>query len=157
MSRALTALARRALNAQETGEAFLILLTIDHPNLSAPIRVTSDAVDTVSRGETFAAYPFELSLPDDGEGRAPRAKLVIDNVDRVIVQAVRSLAGAPVALIEIVRAGDPDTVEARFADFRLVNVAYDALAVRGDLSIEDFTTEPFPAAVFSPSLFPGLF
>jgi hypothetical protein len=73
------------------------------------------------------------------------------------VQAVRSLTSAPALLIEIVRAADPDTVEARFADFRLTNVTYDAHLVQGDLTVEDFTTEPFPAAVFSPGLFPGLF
>jgi hypothetical protein len=157
MSRALTAAVRRALFAPETEEAFLILLTLSHPGLAAPLRVTSDAVDTDSRGETFAACPFDLALPDDSDARAPRARLSVDNVDRAIVQAVRSLESPPAVLIEIVRAAAPDTVEARFADFRLVNVTYDAHLVQGDLCVEDFTTEPFPAAIFSPSLFPGLF
>lgn len=157
MSRALSNIARQALHAEGTEEAFLVLLTLSHADLAEPLRVTSDAVDTLSRGETFIAYPFELSLPDDDDSRVPRAKLAIDNVDRSIVLAVRSLSTAPVVLVEIVRASDPDTVEARFADFRLANVLYDAHLVQGDLSIEDFTTEPFPAHVFSPSLFPGLF
>jgi hypothetical protein len=82
---------------------------------------------------------------------------VIDNIDRRIVQAVRSLTSAPAVLIEIVRAADPDTVEARFVDFKLANVTYDAQVVEGDLTVEDFTAEPFPSASFSPSLFPGLF
>jgi hypothetical protein len=70
---------------------------------------------------------------------------------------VRSLSTAPTALIEIVRAASPDTVEAQFVDFKLTNVTYDALRVEGDLTLEDFTAEPFPSAIFSPSLFPGLF
>src|SRR5690606_26781497 len=118
-------LARQALYAPQTEDAFLVLLTLDHENLSAPVRVSSDAVDTESRGEVFVAFPFSLSLPDDEDGRSPRARLVIDNVDRQVVQAVRALSSAPTLLIEVVRAADPDTVEARFADFRLVNVAYD--------------------------------
>lgn len=157
MSRALSLAARTALNAAETGEAFLILLTFTHPGLAAPIRVSGDAVETVSRGETFAAYPFDLLLPDDGEGKSPRARIVIDNIDRQIMAAVRSLQSAPTLLIEIVRAADPDTVEAVFHDFRLQNVTYDSQAIEGDLSIEDFTAEPYPAASFSPSLFPGIF
>lgn len=157
MSRSLTALARRAVHAAETEEAFLVLLTLSHDDLSEPIRVTSDAVDTISRGETFVAFPFDLSLPDDDEGHAPRARLAIDNVGREIVQAVRALASPPTVLMEIVRAAEPDTVEARFADFRLTNVTYDAHLVQGELSVEDFTTEPFPANVFSPGGFPGLF
>ncbi len=157
MSRSISSLTRQALYAPETGDAFLILLTITHATLEEPIRVTSDAVDTVSRGETFVAFPFDLVLPDDGEGRAPRAKLTIDNVDRTIVQAVRGLTSSPGVLIEIVRAADADTVEARFLDFKLINVSYDAQRVEGVLTIEDFTAEPFPAGTFSPGLFPGLF
>ena len=157
MSRSLSGATLQALNAPGTGEAFLILLTLDHADLAQPIRVTSDTVATASRDHDFVPYPFEIILPDDLDSRAPRAKLVIDNVDRQIVQAVRSLSSAPTVLIEIIRAADPETVEAQFVDFRLTNVSYDAHRVEGNLTLEDFTAEPFPAAVFSPGLFPGLF
>lgn len=157
MSRDISLTARQALHAQETDDAFLILLTISHASLPVPIRVTSDAATTVSRGESFVSFPFTLSLPDDDEGRSPRARLVIDNVDRQIVQAVRTLTSAPTVQIEIVRSAEPDVVEAAFADFRLYNVNYDSHVVEGDLTLENFTAEPFPAAVFSPSLFPGMF
>lgn len=157
MSRPLSLPARAALYAPETGEAFIILLTISHPDLPAPIRVSGDSLDTESRGETFAAFPFALSLPDDEDNKSPRARLVIDNVDRTIVRAVRQLTSSPTVRIEIVRAAAPDTVEARFEDFRFTNISYDSQVVEGDLTIEDFTAEPYPAASFSPSLFPGLF
>lgn len=157
MSRDLTSLTRQAIYAAETGDAFLILLTIDHDDLEQPIRVTSDAVETESRGDTFTPFPFDLILPDDLDDRSPRARLVIDNIDRQIVMAVRNLSSSPNVLIEIVRAADADTVEAQFVDFKLTTVAYDVHKVEGNLTIEDFTAEPFPAAVFSPSLFPGLF
>lgn len=157
MSRVLSSLTRQALYAAETGEAFLILLTISHPNLDTPVRVTSDSVQTASRGNTFVPFPFDLSLPDEHEMRSPRARLVIDNVDRQIVQVVRSLSSAPTVLIEIIRAADPDTVEAQFFDFKLTGVSYDAQRVEGDLTIEDFVAEPYPAASFSPGFFPGLF
>lgn len=157
MSRDTTLAARMALNAQETGEAFLILLTLSHPSMQAPLRVTSDAVETQSRGESFVPFPFELTLPDDDGNGAPQARLAIDNIDRQIVRSLRELGSAPFVLIEIVRAAEPDTVEARFADFRLTDVTYDSRVVEGILGIEDFTAEPYPANVFSPGLFPGLF
>ena len=157
MSRALSTLTRQALYAQETGEAFLILLTLSHANLAVPIRVTSDALTTVSRGNIFTPFPFDLTLPDDQENKPPAAKLAIDNIDRQIVLAVRSLPTAPAVLIEIIRAAAPEVVEAQFVDFKLTNVTYDSHRVEGSLTVEDFTAEPFPAAVFSPSLFPGLF
>ncbi len=157
MSRALSQTARQALYAGETGEVFLVLLTLSHPSLTEPIRVSSDAVNTVSRGDTFIAYPFDLFIPDDTESASPRARLTIDNIDRQIVAAVRNATTAPSILIEIVLASDPDTVEASFPDFKLTNVKYDAISVSGDLTIEDFTSEPWPAAVFSPANFPGIF
>ncbi len=157
MSRNISGAGRQSLYAAQTGEAFLILLTISHSDLTAPIRVTSDAVTTVSRGDSFVPFPFELILPDDLDNRSSRARLAIDNIDRQIVQAVRTLASAPAVLIEIVRAAAPDSVEAQFVDFKLTNVSYDSQRVEGTLTIEDFTAEPFPAAIFSPGLFPGLF
>lgn len=157
MSRPISADTKTALFAAETDDAFLILLTFMHEDLVEPIRVTSDAVETISRGNIFVAYPFNITLPDDEEKRPPKARLVIDNVDRQITATIRTLQSAPTLLIEIVRAAEPDTVEARFEDFRLFDVTYDSQVITADLGIEDFTAEPYPSASFSPSLFPGLF
>jgi len=128
-----------------------------NPALATPICVTSDEVTTVSNGVSFVPFPFDLVLPNDMDSKSYRAKLVIDNIDRSIVQAVRSLTTAPSVQIQIVRAATPDVIEVQFVDFNLTNVTYDAYRVQGDLTVEDFTAEPFPAAIFSPGLFPGLF
>ncbi len=146
-----------ALMAQETGEAFIVLIKIDHPNLSAPIRVSSDGVNTSSNGETFIAFPFELELPISDPDQPPRARITIDNVDRSIVTAIRSINTEATVDIDVVLGSDPDTLEVSFTGFKLVNVDYDALVVAGDLSFEDFFSEPFPSRVFSPADFPGGF
>lgn len=157
MSRNLSAPTRRALFAADSGDAFIILLTFTHEALATPIRVCSDSGDTTSRGNIFVAYPFDLTLPDDDEARAPRARLVIDNVDRQIIATLRNLQTSPVLTLEVVRAAEPDVVEAVFHDFRLHNVRYDSQVIEADLTIEDFTAEPYPAGSFTPSLFPGIF
>lgn len=157
MARTLSPTAQQAINAPETGEAFIVLLTIDHPGFTQPIRVSSDAVDTVSRGNTFIAFPFTLSLPDDTDDRPPRARLSIDNIDRQVIQAIRSINSAPSVLIEIVRGADPETVEAAFPDFQMREIGYDVVVVEGVLALEELEGEPYPARVFSPADFPGLF
>ena len=157
MSRSLSTLMQQSIYAAETGDAFIILLTLSHPDLPQSICVTSDEVTTTSNSVSFVPYPFDLVLPNDIDSKSYRAKLVIDNIDRAIVQAVRSLTTAPNVLIQIVRAVSPDTIEAQFVDFALTNISYDAWRVQGDLTVEDFTAEPFPASCFSPGLFPGLF
>ena len=157
MSRNITPAARAALHAPETDDVFLVLLTLDHADMSAPIRVCNNTTDITSRGDIYIAYPFQLTLPDDEDNRPPRARLTIDNIDRQIVQAVRDLTSSPTVTIDIIRAAEPDVVEAQFQDFRFTNISYDSHMVEGDLTVEDFTAEPYPAASFSPSLFPGLF
>ena len=157
MSRNLSTDALKAIYAQETGEAFLILLTLDHDTLAQPLRVSSDAVNTDSRGDTYVAFPFELVLPDDRENTAPRARLVIDNVSREVLSAIKTLNTAPTVKMEIIRSSAPDVVEAVFPDFKLTNIKYNALTIKGDLTLEDFTAEPYPSTIFSPSTFPALF
>ncbi len=157
MSRSVSDTFKIAVNAPQTGECPILLVTIDHADLTSPIRVSSDGVDTVSRTNTFTACPFRLALPSDSDERPPRAALEVDNVDRAQVQAIRSITGAPTVLMEIVLASDPDTVEASFPDFELKRADYDRLAVSGELSLENFLGEPYPAAKFTPADFPGVF
>lgn len=157
MTRTVSSGTRSALFAQQSSDAFVILLTFTHGDLATPLRVCSNDQDVISRGDLFVAYPFDLTLPDDNEVRTPRARLTIDNVDRQIVATLRALASSPVLTLEVVRAAEPDVVEAFFYDFRLRNVRYDSQVVEADLTIEDFTAEPFPAGSFTPSQFPGIF
>jgi hypothetical protein len=155
--RNLSADALRALHAPQTGEAFVVLLTLSHASLDTPLRVAGSDTVVFSRGDEFTPYPFALTLPDDAARQSPEARLVIDNVDRQIMAALRGLSSAPAVTIEIVRAAAPDVVEARFDAFRLGQVSYDSRLIEGILSLEDFTAEPFPAGSFSPGHFPGLF
>jgi len=157
MSRNLSLTTLRAIHGQETQEVFIVLLTIDHDDLVAPIRVCGNDVDMISRGESFLAYPFELKLPDDNDNQAPRAHLTIDNVGQQIIQTIRLIRSAPTVLIEIIRAADADIIEAQFPDFKFVNIQYNALTIQGDLTVENFTAEPFPAGQFTPSEFPSMF
>lgn len=157
MSRNVSLTTRQALYDQETGESFLLLVTINHDDLPQPIRVSSDEVDTVSRGNTFQKCAFEITLPDDVEERAPRARVRIGNVDRQIVKTIREIQTAPTITIEVVPGSDPDTVEAAFPDFILSDVSYDALVIEGEMSLDELLSEPFPSGRFDPARFPGLF
>lgn len=157
MSRNVSAELKQAVYAQETTQEFIVLITLSHPDLADPIRVNSSAVDVVSNGDTFIAYPFDVVLPDDVDDRPPRAKLRIDNISREIILAIRTISSAPSVNIQIVMASSPNTIEAEFLDFKLSNITYDQLTVEGDLTLEEFIGEPYPARVFSPADFPGLF
>lgn len=157
MSRSLTTTAVQAANAQETGEVFLILLTISHASLSPSIRVVGNTEDIVSNGETFLAFPFEITLPDDAPESVAQVSLKIDNVDRQIVDAIRSISSPPTVSIDVILASDPDTIEAGPFNMTLLQSDYDVLTVTGELVFEDVLNEPFPGDSFDPVGFPGLF
>lgn len=157
MSRTVSAAAKQALFGQETDEAFLMLLTIDHEDLAVPIRVANNVEDVVSRGDTYVAFAFEIDLPGESAEALARPRLRIDNVDRQIVDALRLIDSAPSVVMEIVMASTPDTVEAGPFNMTLERAQYDELVVTGELAFEDILNEPFPGESYTPDKFPGLF
>lgn len=166
MPRPLSNAAKQAIYAQSTDEVFIVLVTIEHENFEAPIRVCSDPFEVlpdlgvkgvVSRGEEYIYLPFTINLPLQDEQGIARASISIDNISREIVAAVRQASTALGVSIEIVLASDVDTPELSVQDFRLETVSYDAFTVSGDISIEYFELEPYPARRFTPSDFPGIF
>lgn len=157
MSRSLSTVAKIAIFSQETAEVFLLLLTIAHPNLSPPIRVVNNQQDITSGGDTYTAFPFEITLPDEKEESIPWMRLAIDNVDKQIVQAMRSLTSPPTITLTVVLASQPDTVEVSFTGFVLRDVTHNALVVEGSLMLEDVLNEAYSQHSFTPNLYAGLF
>jgi hypothetical protein len=70
-----------SLNAQDTSEAYLVLLEIDAGEVD-PYRFTSDAVNTVVGLDTYESFPFDITLPKSVDGKVSTAQLSVTNVDR---------------------------------------------------------------------------
>ena len=157
MSRTLSTAALEAIYSQETAQVFLVLLMIDHADMSSPIRVVNNHQAITSNSQTYVPYAFEFDPPDEREGVITSAKLVIDNIDRTIVATIRGLTTAPTVTVSIVLADSPDTIEAGPLEFQLKNVSYDVETVSGDLVYNDIDTINIPGDVFNPVDFGGLF
>lgn len=155
--RSLSSTAKAGVFAQETEQVYLVLLEIAHSSLGTPIRVVNNYADVVSNGVTYSAFPFEISLPDDTDEKMPNVMLSIDNVDRVIVNAIRSITGPPTITISVVLASSPSTIEAGPYSMTLREASYDAATVTGSLAVEDMLNEPYPSDLMTPANFPGLF
>ena len=59
--------------------------------------------------------------------------------------------------MELVLASNPSFVEASFPAMDLVAMQYDAQQVTLTLAINSLQSEPYPAGLFSPGDWPGLF
>jgi len=157
MSRTLSGPAVAGLMAQQTAEVYLELLTITHDDLAAPLYFVNNTTNVTSRGNEYIAFPYKLILPQDSEETMPRTTLQIDNVDRQIVDTIRSISSPPSLSIEIVLASSPDTVELEALGMRLEQAKYDVMEVTGALVFEDILSQAFPSHRFDPSTTPAIF
>jgi hypothetical protein len=148
---------RQGANAQHDPDGIYILVTVEHEELAELHHLTNAPTEIMSRDIPFLPMPMEITLSEDSEDRPPQAKLVMANVDRRLVAALRSTNQPCSIMLEVVRISDPNYVEASFADFSMRDVQYDALTIEGTLSLEGMFEEPAIDYCFTPSFAPGLF
>lgn len=167
MARTLSLTFRNAMMAENTGAVVVALLTISHPLYLQPLRISSDPTQritdvpltyaTISRGNTYTFVPMTLVLPDDIDERAPTARLIVDNISRELITAIRSFTSPPKCSMELVLSDSPNVVEVAYPEFDIKNTQYNPNSITFELAIESLTDEPLPAGSFNPSGFPGLF
>lgn len=153
----LSTVAKSAIFAQNTTEVFITLLTLDSTELSTSINVAANYENVVSNGTTYVAFPFNLRLPSQQDENMPSASIEIDNIDRTIVNAVRTLTAPADVSIKIVLASSPDTYEYESPTFKLKGVTWDANVVRGSLTFDTIFGKKFPGEDMTPDLFPGMY
>jgi len=155
MPRAFSPEAVSQINASTNDDPFIWLITLYAGK--DVFRVCRNNEKIVSRGLTFEPYPFEIIEPiEDGE-TMPRAQLTIDNVDRLLIQSIRTLQDPLRVDIELVMVSEPDVPQIRYQALRLKAVTWDELSIRGDLVYEDLFGLAYPAESFYPQEYPGLF
>ncbi|HET6805329.1 MAG TPA: DUF1833 family protein [Frateuria sp.] len=149
--------AMRAMFAQETGEVFLVCLTITHPDIPTQ-RLVNNSEPVVRSAGTYNPCPMQLRLPDQREDQLPQVDIVVDNVDREVLRLLRTISGVPQVTMEVILASSPDTVEAGPFNFSLKNATYDVLVINATLGFEDdILNQQVPAMCYTPTNSPGLF
>ena len=142
-------------------------MTINHPSLPSPIRLSSDPTQlisespleygTISNGQIFLFHPFSISLPDDVGEKAPTSQIQIENVSRKLISLIRSAESKATVDIDLVLASSPNAIEISFPRFDLNRAPYNADTITLELSMDSLTSEPYPSGTFSPAAFPSLF
>lgn len=155
MSRNISSSLTSAINAQETSEIDLLLLTLSHSSITT-IRMVNNKTDIVSNGNTYTAFPFQTRMPNEKEDEMPQVKIQICNVDRSIINILRNIDGMPTCQIDIVLASNPNTIEASFP-FKLTQIDYNAITIEGSLAYEDVLNQKIPGDLITPQTNPGLF
>ena len=139
-------------------EAPLLLLEINHPALSSPVRVVNDTQDLTSGGNLFAACAFRVDLPDDLENQLPKARLAVDNVGRDLVYWIETsggAAGSTARIMQVLRSA-PNTIEWEIT-LDLTGPTMTSMEVSADLVVENLFSAPAVALQFRPETAPGVF
>ena len=147
---------QRDIQATSSGTAWLFLLTIETRGKD-PLRLVNNNESIISNGLEYLPFPFKLNLPSDTGEKLPRITLTISNISKEIIEAIRSESTPPVLTIEMISSAYPDIVEKRLDFLTLRAVSYDANTITGELEVINVLSSGFPAEVYDPVHFPGLF
>lgn len=145
----------RALLGLEPNEVVIILLTIAHPAIET-IRVTNDNVNVTSQGNTFLAYPFNITLPEDTEDPGA-AQLQIANVDRSIIEAVEAMDTPANCIVQVILASTPNVIEYEWSNLVLRSVTADDVTVTAIIGHPVIDSQPYPPMRVTQRDFPGLY
>lgn len=143
------------LQARESADAALCLLTVYHPMMET-YRFVRNTEDITSRGDVYTACPFDLDILNDND-QPPRATLTFPNVDRAIGIKLAQLVGPPQITIEVISSAVPNEPITRAARLKLQNVTIDPLTLAGDLLRTDDGTETCGTIRCTPARMPALF
>lgn len=162
----ITDVSRAALYADDTGEMWHELVEITASGLAEPIRgvnAREEGFTLVNGGQTYIAYPFELTWPArDATQPFQGARMVINNVvatdgsdEPVALNGLRQLNERARVRFKLVRRSAPDVVEAQTTRLRLTNIQYDAMTISGTLELPDFNGRR-AGYRFTPDRYPNL-
>ena len=158
MPRTLPTSVLTAVNSQTTTNVFLVLLEISHSAIGT-FYLVNNTENIISGAITYLAFPFSVTLPPDDPELQVRARLTLSHVTSEL-NILRTLAGQRERVsfsLKVIEASDPTVVLQSISGLVAASVSYNASAMDIDLTIDNFLTEPFPSATFSPSTFPGIF
>lgn len=158
---------RQKANAAQSDMLPIWLITLAHPDFAGTLRLSSDPTarisstpllyGTVSNGLTYQFCPMAVAAPDDIDERGPTARFVIENVGRELITLVRSVTTPGTCALRMVMSATPDVPEADYPLLDLRGVTYNAETITVEVGIDMLELIPYPAGIFAPSGFPGLF
>jgi hypothetical protein len=142
---------------QVSSDPFLMLATLSHPTFAQTIYLVSNTVDIESRGQTYQAFPMNITLPaDDGES-AREVFIEFDNVSLELISELRKITTPIDVKIEMVLASLPDDVQVALEELKMGSINYNEKRVRANLYLDNFLNTEMTSEKYVPSKYPGIF
>ena len=134
--------------SRSSGEVWLFLLEVTHPNLPETLRLVSPSIEeVVSNGNTYLPSRIDGQLGSQRTGEPNRITLTIEAISGEILQALLDMAPiSPAVEFAIITLSDPDTDMVRVRDL-VISPGASGEGTSGitvPLSAERVNSLPFP-------------
>jgi hypothetical protein len=156
---------QRLYASAPAGEELFETLEISHPAFLATHYITNAALPFTAALETgevvdFISLPFGAVLPAESASGTQDMSLVIDNVDREILEELERAATQPTTRISVVyRAYSSVDLSAPGSDpvsLSITEVSANLTSVQATAGRSDVLNKKFPAVLYTVATFPGL-
>lgn len=155
--RELTPAAVAANNAQETGEVYLPMTVFTSDTWDDPVRFVRNGEDVTHQGDVFNSFPFDITLPDEGEESNGVVDWIAVNVGDELLDSIRALTGPLKGSVFWILASDPDNKVLGPYDLEIRGIEYDALKITGSMTVEPILDAVFGSMSMDGTNAPGLF
>lgn len=157
MSRDVSTNYKTQANKQEITARFFTLITLNYTGASSPIRIVNNYESIDYDGDTFSAWAFRFTMPQDAEGKRT-ARLEIDNVDRSITEFILDAGVKDITATEqlVYYDGTTATLEIE-RSYTMQNITITRKTISGELVYQQYLHDAFPKLIKTPSKFPGVF
>jgi hypothetical protein len=145
-------------------------LEFNHPTLEAPLRFVRGVripgeYETITLpvpgnpAAVFTVVDFGFQRPGQDEGGTSKARIRVDNVSRVLQQALRDAISADQPFSVTYRCYSTNDVNhpEEYTGLRMSSVTVNALSSEGDLYYEEVELQSFPKRTYDLERFPALY
>lgn len=146
-----------AMHAEASGEVVLPLVKLTQAGWGDAICIVPNWEAITHQGDEYLPLAFQIGLPDEEAEGVPVLNWVADNVDRRLVEALRSVSGVVQARIVWVLASTPDHIEVGPLEVEMRAAQYNAFQISGTLGVEPILETQFGHMVMNPKNTPALF
>lgn len=157
MPRVVSPEARKALQAQTTGEVFLVCVKVSHADWVDDLRMIQNNEAVTVNGDIYLPVAFNFTPPVEEDGSIKQSQLSIANVDQQIIANLRLLKHNPQVEAFVIMASDPDTIEVGPWHFDMRNVSYTDTMISGDLHPSAPLLRLSSGTHYKNNTFPGLY
>lgn len=160
--------ARASVQSEASAEVPIVLITVAHPDMDAPVRISTDPTMRLSddplrygtrhQGETYFYALVSVPLPEQGQDAAETVTMRVDIVTPEMARLPRLVASPASVDIVQVMSGEPDVVQMAWLDLEMRSA--EVLTDEGVITIEigrmPRLDEPTQRHRMTAQRFPGL-